>query len=107
MTTIKDLIRECLKETGEAPENLDCYYQTNHEHRNAGLIVGPAPTLHRCNFEGLPDDDFDAGFGGANGPALIAFTDKYVYISSEYDGAEGITAIPRHRKHIGRLIPRV
>ena len=107
MTTIKDLIRECLQGTGEAPEALDCYYQTNEQHREAHWDDDAKPTLYRCNFDGLPDDDFDAGFGGANGPALIAFTDKYIYISSEYDGAEGITAIPRHRKHIGRLIPRV
>ena len=107
MTTIKELLLECLEETGEASEALDCYYQTNDESRRACYDDDVKPTLYHCNFEGLPDDDFDAGFGGTHGPALIAFTDKYVYISSEYDGSEGITAVPRHHEHIGRLIPRV
>ena len=41
------------------------------------------------------DYDFDAGFGGENGPYFTAWTKDKVYFPVQYDGSEWITSVPR------------
>ena len=38
---------------------------------------------------------YDSGFGGADCHAVIAWGEKYVYFVHEYDGATGISCVPR------------
>ena len=101
-TTIRELIREALVVTGEQPEDLDCYYQDGYGDPYEEENLKPT----QCSsVRGLPEREYDTGFGGINGPPFIAFSEKYVYISVQYDGAETIEAIPRHPEFLGRRIP--
>ena len=100
-TTIKKLVERELKQTGESSEELECYYREHESWRMGGASK---PIVH-CGFADLPESEYDNGYGGTNGPAFIAFTDKYVYISVQYDGSESIEAIPRHPEFIGDSIP--
>lgn len=50
----------------------------------------------RGTIADLPNVEFDDGFGGAEGPRLIAFSDRFVYVCHIYDGAQDIVAVPRH-----------
>lgn len=42
------------------------------------------------------DQDYDNGYGGADCFPFLAWTKSYVYFVSEYDGATGLSAVPRH-----------
>lgn len=99
MTTIKELVQAELKNTGESSEELECYYREEVRWR-----LSDEPIIH-CGFTDLPEREYDAGYGGTNGPAFLAFSDKYVYISTQYDGSETIDAIPRHPEFIDDSIP--
>ncbi len=103
MTTIKELVLDALKVTGEKPEDLDCFSQDRRgEPRGWDRDVAP---ILRTTFDGLPESEYDAGYGGTEGPPFIAFSEKYVYISTQYDGSEDIVAIPRHPEQVGATIP--
>lgn len=56
-------------------------------------------------FNDLPEKNFHAGYGGINGEPCIAFTEKFVYISIQYDGFEWMEAIPRNPDSVGKSIP--
>ena len=62
------------------------------------LIVAPD--------ESVLDDEFDAGYGGSEGPAFLAWTDDRVYFPVTYDGAEWAGSAPRNpiargQRHVG------
>ena len=103
MATIKELVQDALKATGEKPEDLDCFYQ-DRRGEPYSWDGNSAPTL-RTTFDKLPEREYSAGYGGTEGPPFIAFSKKYVYISTQYDGSEDVVAIPRHPKHVGKTIP--
>jgi len=103
MTTIRELVLDALKATGEKSEDLVCFYQ-DRRGEPYPWTKDSAPTL-RTTFDGLPEREYDAGYGGLGGPPFIAFSKKYVYISIQYDGSEDVVAIPRHPKHVGKVIP--
>lgn len=49
---------------------------------------------------------FDPGFGGVNGPPVLAWTLERVYFPATYDGAEWLASVPRNPQpdaegHIG------
>lgn len=47
-------------------------------------------------IDGGLDYTFDAGYGGAEGPAFCLWTRDWVYFPHEYDGAESVHCVPRH-----------
>ena len=54
----------------------------------------------------LLDYDFDAGYGGSNGPRFTAWTKDKVYFPGVYDGSEWIESVPRNpinepKTHVG------
>jgi len=92
-TTLKELLLKALKETGEKPEDLVCFWQEVDP--QYGWVKVGAPIL-QGSFDQIPDREFDAGYGSQEGDVLIAFGPKYVYVKVVYDGAETIKPIPRH-----------
>ena len=70
------------------------------ESYNDGPIVAVAP-----NEEAL-DVQFDDGFGGSEGPAVLIWTERYVYFPVVYDGSEWLGRAPRNpqsegQQHVG------
>lgn len=52
------------------------------------------------------DRKFDPGWGGTEGNAFTAWTEKRVYFPACYDGSEWVASVPRHpcdeaTEHIG------
>ena len=44
----------------------------------------------------LIDVEFDSGYGGANCFPITAWTDNWVFVIGEYDGATHLATVPRH-----------
>lgn len=42
------------------------------------------------------DQEFDDNFGSINGPMFMAWSDDWVVIATDYDGAESLQAVPRN-----------
>lgn len=59
------------------------------EAQDSGPIVAYAPD------EASFDVAFDDGYGGAEGPHVLAWTENHVYFPVVYDGAEWIGSAPR------------
>jgi len=61
--------------------------------------VDPGPLANKVakwsEVEALLDFDFHTGYGGAGCNAIYAWTKSWVIAVSEYDGATGITRLPR------------
>ena len=53
-------------------------------------VVAVAP-----NEEAL-DVEFDAGYGGTDGPPVLIWTEQRVYFPDSYDGSEWIGSAPRN-----------
>lgn len=58
--------------------------------------VAAGDTIIHCtlNAEQL-DTPFYSGFGGTDGAAFTAWSEKYVYFPVQYDGAEWVARVPR------------
>lgn len=66
----------------------------------------PGPVLAVAPSEDALDVEFDAGYGGTEGPPLLAWTDRRVYFPVCYDGAEWLGSAPRWprpegQRHVG------
>ena len=66
----------------------------------------PGPVLAYAPDEGAFDVFFDCGYGGAEGPEVLAWTERRVYFPVVYDGAEWCESVPRNpcdeaTKHVG------
>lgn len=64
--------------------------------KDATPIVAVAPD------EASLDVEFDGGYGGANGPAFLVWTETHVYFPLEYDGAEYVGSAPRNPRPEGQ-----
>lgn len=56
--------------------------------------------------ESVLDVQFDAGYGGTEGPDFLAWSETHVYFPVCYDGAESVGAAPRNptskgQPHVG------
>lgn len=102
MATRKSQLLEALQ-NGDRPEDLICFVQ---EHEGP-IYLGEqeVPPVRRCTFNELPEREFDDGFGGPEGEPCIAFSDRFVYICVQYDGAEHMEAIPRNPEDVDGEIP--
>lgn len=103
MTTIKQQVLDACEKTGEDPALLTCVYIPDGQYAYYGPLFekddeNPLPVT--CSVAELPEREFDSGFGGREGERIICFSEQYVYISTEYDGAENIEAVPRHIEQI-------
>lgn len=54
------------------------------------------------NFDVL-DIEFDDGFGCAEGPPFLLWTENYVYFPVQYDGSEFIGSAPRNPCNIAQF----
>jgi hypothetical protein len=79
MTTWRMKLSEAMKEAGDS-----------------GPVVSYAPSLAAFDVE------FNCGFGGTEGPPVLAWTDTRVYFPVEYDGAEWLGSAPRHPQAEGQ-----
>ena len=64
------------------------------------------PVMTYAPDEATFDIDFNAGYGGPEGPSVLAWTDQRVYFPVCYDGAEDIGSAPRNpvdegQEHVG------
>lgn len=94
MTTITELLEEALRD-GDTLEDLVCFWRDTAVRRWLFEPSSQAP-LQRGTAAQLPSRGYDAGYGGTEGPEFIGFSDRFVYISVQYDGSESVEAIPRH-----------
>jgi hypothetical protein len=63
----------------------------------------PTPTvLAYAPDEAAFDVPFYDGYGGSEGPEVLAWTETYVYFPVVYDGAEWIERAPRHPRPEGQ-----
>lgn len=66
----------------------------------------PGPVLAVAPADDALDVEFDAGYGGTEGPPVLAWTDRRVYFPVCYDGAEWLGSAPRWpqpegQRHVG------
>ena len=54
------------------------------------------PVIAYAPDEAAFDVEFDGGYGGTEGPDVLAWTDQRVYFPVCYDGAEWIGSAPRN-----------
>lgn len=54
------------------------------------------PVIAVAPDEATPDVEFDDGYGGSNGPAVLVWTETHVYFPVVYDGAEWLDSAPRN-----------
>lgn len=64
------------------------------------------PVLVFAPDESAFDVEFDPGYGGADGPPVLAWTASRVYFPVMYDGAEWMGSAPRNpttkgQEHVG------
>lgn len=69
------------KEIGEEME---------HQNETWGDVVGTTLTDEEM------DQEFDDGFGGAEGVGFTLWTEKRVYFPVVYDGSEWVGSVPRN-----------
>lgn len=101
MATAQSLLARAVKEAGESLSDLTAvlYQETEDDIDNREIIfTGMAADL--------PPREFNDGYGSANGPLVIAFSTRFVYVCVVYDGAEWMKAVPRHPEYAS-LIPRL
>jgi hypothetical protein len=68
--------------------------------------AGDEPIVAYAPDEATFDIEFDDGFGGANGPDVLAWSTTRVFFPVVYDGAEWIESAPRNpvpagQEHVG------
>ena len=107
LTTLKKQVRRALQETGDSEASLVCFYQpVSPEHEEwPGWRIEELPPPVRCTFDELPERAYDPSYGAPEGEPFIGFSDRYVYISLQYDGSEWIAPIPRNPDMVGVTIP--
>ena len=91
MTTLKQWIDEML-EKGEKVEAIifgECYY-------GADNIAPIDKVLTLKEAVEQMSVGFDSGYGSAGCPPMTVWTDKNIFIITEYDGATGLMSIPRN-----------
>lgn len=52
--------------------------------------------------ESVLDVEFDDGYGSAQGPAILIWTERFVYFPVVYDGAEWLGSAPRYPRASGQ-----
>lgn len=67
----------------------------------------PGPIVAVAPSEDVLDVEFDDGYGSAEGPEILVWTEQRVYFAVVYDGAEWLDSAPRHpqpegQPHVGR-----
>ena len=90
MATAKTLLKDALEENGETPADLEFVMYCL---RGCYLSAAPSPTV--TDFNGLPERQFDASYGGVEGEDVIAFSSRFIYVKGQYDGSEWMEAVPR------------
>lgn len=109
MTTLREQLEEAAKEVGDEPNHLVCLYQPipedEHIKRYPGWHSEECGDVIQCAIEGLPTDDFYAGYGSPQGSPCIAYSERYVYVHTQYDGSEWFSTIPRHPQYVTKPIP--
>jgi hypothetical protein len=99
MTTLKELLAQPARSNGDDPHQLICFIQQ-------GDTWEPDPTpATQCTFDELPDLLLDTGYGSFDGPALIAYSPRFVYVYAQYDGSQWIEAVPRNPENVSNSIP--
>jgi hypothetical protein len=66
------------------------------DNSDRGPVIAYAPD------EAAFDVEFDGGYGGPEGPEVLAWTDQWVYFPVCYDGAEWIGSAPRNPREAGQ-----
>ena len=69
-------------------------------------VGDPGPVLARAPNEAAFAVQFDAGYGGPDGPHVLAWTEQRVYFPVTYDGSESMGSAPRNpvpegQEHVG------
>ncbi len=97
MTTLKAQVQNAAAQCGDDPATIDCFSRPLLPDAGDGMYRSESfgPQV-RCDFENLPDREFDAGYGSPEGEPFIGFSKDFVYIRAVYDGSEWVEAIPRH-----------
>jgi len=99
MTTIRAQLEEAAATAGDDPSKLICYFMDVSRSDISYRRGITDPPIQHGTIEDLPAWEFSAGYGGVNGPPLIAFSKRYVYVQACYDGQEWVEAVPRHPKY--------
>jgi hypothetical protein len=55
-----------------------------------------SPIVAYAPDEAAFDVEFYSGYGGTNGPSVLAWSEKRVYFPVQYDGAEWLGSAPRN-----------
>lgn len=63
---------------------------------DAGPVLYYAPDIESFRVE------FDPGYGGSEGPPVLAWTENRVYFPVTYDGAEWLGSAPRNPQFEGQ-----
>lgn len=62
----------------------------------------PGPVVAYAPDEAAFAEQFDSGYGGAEGPAVLAWTERRVYFPVTYDGSEWLGSAPRNPQAEGQ-----
>jgi len=104
ITTKRGQLKHAIGETGEDESTVVVLFQNSIGQWCSWNSETPPPII-KTTVEGLPDREFDDGYGAVEGEPMIAFGPNYVYISVQYDGSEHVEAIPRNPDIVTNPIP--
>lgn len=104
MVTTKGQLLKCIKQTGENPDTIVCFWQ-DCEGSWKNYNRETSPPIQSGPVGALPEREFDPSYGGTEGEPCIAYSDHYIYIKVQYDGMEWFVAIPRHPQFLDGRIP--
>ena len=95
MANIKDWLLDAEKSSGESIEAI-----VVGKHDRAGWRADALPDeniiLSRDVGLAKLDQNYDNGYGGADCFPMYAWTKSFVYFIGEYDGATGLSEVPRN-----------
>jgi hypothetical protein len=96
MANIKEWLEEAVAEFGEPLEAIvvgthdDNRYEGGYPLADENVVLPVADGLKKL------DQEYDAGFGGADCFPMFAWTASRVFFISEYDGATCLSWVPRN-----------
>lgn len=99
MANIAKWLQDVEARTGEKIEAIVVGKHDNDPDRwSRDRVAPPGENVILSREDGLKklDQEYDSGYGGADCFPMYAWTQSFVYLIGEYDGATGLHSVPRN-----------
>ena len=95
LTTIQEQLMEEVNRNHDTVVGMVCFVTPNYQQWNYDDSPS-GPQEYRCTVDELPCYMYDSGYGLQEGPSIRCYSERYIYYSHEYDGAEWVCSILRN-----------